>query len=189
MSIILQKKEVNTLLGDIIKHLQPDRAFENFYSQLQSIVSKILANITDFSVLFSMDKFLQFLDLFQKESIKVEVCKSVTNAFLRNNSDYNSISDIVIINSMMQICKSLHDYVKYGHIKMQQYDSIGLWINSFEVPWHLMTKNERFPTWYVRLSTELSSMIKRNSSKTWTFVRMQGPHSRTWTTSLRSWFE
>jgi hypothetical protein len=59
-----------------------------------------------------MDKFLQFLDLFQKESIRVEVCKSVSYAFLRNNTELNAINDIVIINSMIQICKSMHDYVK-----------------------------------------------------------------------------
>lgn len=49
-----KKKEINTLLGDIIKHIQPDRSFEKFYSQLQSIVSKILTYLTDFNILFSM---------------------------------------------------------------------------------------------------------------------------------------
>ena len=49
-----EKKEINTLLGDIIKHVQPDRKFENFYPQLQSIGSKILIYITDYNVLFSM---------------------------------------------------------------------------------------------------------------------------------------
>ena len=50
------KKEINTLLGDIIRHVQPDRIFERFYPQLQSIVSKILVYMTDFSILFSMVK-------------------------------------------------------------------------------------------------------------------------------------
>ena len=49
-----QKKEINTLIGDIIQHVQPDRKFENFYPQLHSIVAKILIYITDFNVLFSM---------------------------------------------------------------------------------------------------------------------------------------
>ena len=52
--LIKQKKEINTLLGDIIRHIQPDRIFESFYSQLQSIASKILIYITDYSVLFSL---------------------------------------------------------------------------------------------------------------------------------------
>ena len=67
----------------MIKHVQPDRAFEAFYPQLQSIVSKILVYITDFNVLFSMDKFMQFFNLFQKDSVKLDVCKSITYAFLR----------------------------------------------------------------------------------------------------------
>lgn len=54
ISEILQKKEVNKILADIIKHMTPDRAFEDFYSQLQSVVTKILAHIHDFSVLFSI---------------------------------------------------------------------------------------------------------------------------------------
>ncbi len=97
-------------MGDVIKHVQPDRKFEKFYPQLQSIISKILEFLTDFNVLFSIDKFLQFLDLFQKESIKVEVCKSIAYSFLRNSNEIKD--DVVIINSMMQICKSMHDYVK-----------------------------------------------------------------------------
>lgn len=48
------KKEINALLGDIIRHIQPNRTFENFYPQLQSIISKILVYVSDFIVLFSM---------------------------------------------------------------------------------------------------------------------------------------
>ncbi|RNA42489.1 hypothetical protein BpHYR1_036590 [Brachionus plicatilis] len=103
------KKEINTLIGDIIKHVQPDRQFENFYPQLQSIVSKILTYVTDYNILFSMDKFMQFLNLFQKDSIKMEVYKSILNGFLKSTEDFND--DIVVMNSIMQICKSMHDYV------------------------------------------------------------------------------
>ncbi len=101
---------MNLLLGDVIKHVQPDRKFEKFYPQLQSIVAKILEFITDFTILFQIEKFSQFLDLFQKESIKVEVCKSIAHSFLRYSNEIKD--DVVIINSMMQVCKSMHDYVK-----------------------------------------------------------------------------
>ena len=30
----VQKREMNTILGDIIKHMTPDRAFESHYSQV-----------------------------------------------------------------------------------------------------------------------------------------------------------
>uniref|UniRef100_A0A4W3I4S5 VPS35 endosomal protein-sorting factor-like n=1 Tax=Callorhinchus milii TaxID=7868 RepID=A0A4W3I4S5_CALMI len=76
------KRQVNTVLADVIKHLTPDRAFEDAYSQLQSIITKVLYNFHDFAVLFSMEKFLPFLDMFQKESVRVEVCKCIMDVFI-----------------------------------------------------------------------------------------------------------
>uniref|UniRef100_A0A6I8QAG6 VPS35 endosomal protein-sorting factor-like n=1 Tax=Xenopus tropicalis TaxID=8364 RepID=A0A6I8QAG6_XENTR len=80
---ILQKREVNTILADIIKHMTPDRAFEDAYQQLQSVITKVITHFQDFSVLFSVEKFLPFLDMFQKESVRVEVCKCIMEAFIR----------------------------------------------------------------------------------------------------------
>uniref|UniRef100_D3YW19 VPS35 endosomal protein-sorting factor-like n=1 Tax=Mus musculus TaxID=10090 RepID=D3YW19_MOUSE len=76
------KREVNTVLADVIKHMTPDRAFEDSYPQLQSIIQKVIAHFHDFSVLFSVEKFLPFLDMFQKESVRVEVCKCIMEAFI-----------------------------------------------------------------------------------------------------------
>ncbi|KAK3583633.1 hypothetical protein CHS0354_039460 [Potamilus streckersoni] len=103
------KREINTILNDIIKHMTPDRAFEDFYPQLQSIVSKILSHVHDFSMLFSLDKFLPFIDMFQKETAKVEVCKNIVEAFTKYQVE--TTTDPVIINAMMFICKTLHDSV------------------------------------------------------------------------------
>ncbi|GFO28653.1 upf0505 protein c16orf62-like protein [Plakobranchus ocellatus] len=75
------KRELSTILGDIIKHMIPDRAYEDFYPQLQSVISKILDHQHDFSLLFSLEKFLPFIDMFQKEGIKVEVCKGIFESF------------------------------------------------------------------------------------------------------------
>uniref|UniRef100_A0A8C3B1R7 VPS35 endosomal protein-sorting factor-like n=1 Tax=Cyclopterus lumpus TaxID=8103 RepID=A0A8C3B1R7_CYCLU len=89
------KREVNTVLADVIKHMTPDRAFEDAYPQLQSVIRKILTYFHDFSLLFSMERFLPFLDMFQKDSVRVEVqslknemfllCdkKKVTNVFIK----------------------------------------------------------------------------------------------------------
>lgn len=49
-----QKREVNTVLSDTIKHIMPDRAFEDAYAQLQSVIRKILTYFHDFSIIFSM---------------------------------------------------------------------------------------------------------------------------------------
>ena len=43
------------------------------------LLDRILIHSPPFS---PQDKFLPFVDMFQKESVKVEVCKIITNAFL-----------------------------------------------------------------------------------------------------------
>lgn len=63
--------------------MQPDRAFEHHYPQLTRVMDRILAHMHDFSIVFSMDKFLPFLDMFQKDSVKVDVCKVIMEAFVR----------------------------------------------------------------------------------------------------------
>jgi len=50
----------------------PDRAYEDHYPQLQSIVSKILhKRSSNFADLFAHEKFMPLIDMFQKESVKV----------------------------------------------------------------------------------------------------------------------
>ncbi|XP_026101262.1 UPF0505 protein C16orf62 homolog isoform X1 [Carassius auratus] len=103
------KREVNTVLADIIKHMTPDRAFEDAYPQLQSVIKKILPHFQDFSVLFSMEKFLPFLDMFQKDSVRVEVCKSIMEVFIKHQQE--ATRDPVILNALLHICKTMHDSV------------------------------------------------------------------------------
>ena len=50
-----------------------------------------------------MDKFLPFLDLFELDSVKVEVSKAVMSAFCTLQKE--TTSDPVILNSMMYIGK------------------------------------------------------------------------------------
>uniref|UniRef100_A0A4W5MFA1 VPS35 endosomal protein-sorting factor-like n=1 Tax=Hucho hucho TaxID=62062 RepID=A0A4W5MFA1_9TELE len=74
------KREVNTVLSDIIKHMTPDRAFEDTYPQLQSVIRKILTYFHDFSVLFSMVR----LDLtFSSLKQSLFLCDSPSGAFQR----------------------------------------------------------------------------------------------------------
>ncbi|KAK2564040.1 VPS35 endosomal protein-sorting factor-like [Acropora cervicornis] len=95
------KREVNTLIGDVIKHMTPDRAFEQHYLELQSIMSKMLEHIHDFSILVSMDKFLPFLDMFQKEGIKVDVCKLIMEAFAKHQQ--MPTNDPVVVNALLAL--------------------------------------------------------------------------------------
>uniref|UniRef100_A0A8D0FRK7 VPS35 endosomal protein-sorting factor-like n=1 Tax=Strix occidentalis caurina TaxID=311401 RepID=A0A8D0FRK7_STROC len=82
------KREVNTVLADVIKHMTPDRAFEDAYPQ---------------------EKFLPFLDMFQKESVRVEVCKCIMESFIKHQQE--STKDPVILNALLHICKTMHDSV------------------------------------------------------------------------------
>ncbi|XP_061912130.1 VPS35 endosomal protein-sorting factor-like [Entelurus aequoreus] len=103
------KREVNTVLADVIKHMTPDRAFEDAYPQLQSVIRKVLAHFNDFSVLFSMERFLPFLDMFQKDGVRVEVCRFIMDVFIKHQLE--PTRDPVILNAMMHICKTMHDSV------------------------------------------------------------------------------
>ncbi|KAI4469048.1 esophageal cancer associated protein [Holotrichia oblita] len=100
-------KEVDIILADLIKHVQPDRVHENFYPQLKQIVQKVISHMTDFEVLLSMDNFLPLIDLFQQENCKVEVCKLVVSSCTGSHHT----SDPVITNALMYICSVLHDSV------------------------------------------------------------------------------
>uniref|UniRef100_A0A8B9KFF9 VPS35 endosomal protein-sorting factor-like n=1 Tax=Astyanax mexicanus TaxID=7994 RepID=A0A8B9KFF9_ASTMX len=95
------KREVNTVLADIIKHMTPDRAFEDAYPQLQSVMKKILTYFHNFSVLFSMEKFLPFMDMFQKDSVRVEVCKSIMEVFIKHQQE--PTRDPVILNALLHV--------------------------------------------------------------------------------------
>ncbi len=57
-------------------------------------------------MLFSIDRFLPFLDLFQQDRTKVEMCKSVLEAFLANQKE--TTSDPVIVGALTYIGKVRH---------------------------------------------------------------------------------
>ncbi|CAF3518945.1 unnamed protein product [Adineta steineri] len=101
-------RELNTMLGDVVKHLTPDRAFEEYYGKLHGIMVKLLNNIEDFASLFAMDKILPFLDLFQRENVRVDLFKSILQAFV-NRSSQEKTNDPVLIAAMMHCAKSVHD--------------------------------------------------------------------------------
>ncbi|XP_012255846.2 VPS35 endosomal protein-sorting factor-like isoform X2 [Athalia rosae] len=100
--------EVNLFLGEIISHLTPNRAFEQHYSQMQSIVERVVANTQDFESLLTMENFLPLIDLFHKESIKVEVCKTVIEGL---GSQGGLITDPIVINALMFLARIMHDSV------------------------------------------------------------------------------
>ena len=81
----------------------------SFYSHLLHTFSSYLHSswsIFPFSsVLFSIDRFLPFLDLFHVDRTKVDMCKTVLEAFVANQTE--PTSDPVIINALTYIGKVL----------------------------------------------------------------------------------
>ncbi|CAI8033056.1 VPS35 endosomal protein-sorting factor-like [Geodia barretti] len=144
------KREVNTLLDDIIKHMTPGRVFENHYPELVSIINRILAHMTDFHVLFSMDKFLPFMDLLQKDSVKVEVCQNVVKSFIIHQEE--ETSDPVVINANMYLCKVMHDHLNALSLDDER-RQIGNLVIGF------LMKVRPLTSWSVQLSVKTSPQI------------------------------
>uniref|UniRef100_A0A663ER11 VPS35 endosomal protein-sorting factor-like n=1 Tax=Aquila chrysaetos chrysaetos TaxID=223781 RepID=A0A663ER11_AQUCH len=99
-------REINTVLADVIKHMTPDRAFEDAYPQVNNLFCQICKNLM---CVFLDEKFLPFLDMFQKESVRVEVCKCIMESFIKHQQE--STKDPVILNALLHICKTMHDSV------------------------------------------------------------------------------
>lgn len=134
-----QVNEVNTLLGEIIVRMNQNRFFEKHYNELQSISNNIIENIEDVEALLLsvsgnsprvvmfigyifhfgfllQENFLPLMDLFQKESIRVEVCKNIMNTYkakvaIRPDDDLDG-TDSVVINALMFVCKALNDSIR-----------------------------------------------------------------------------
>ncbi|XP_012245871.1 VPS35 endosomal protein sorting factor-like isoform X3 [Bombus vosnesenskii] len=100
--------ELNLFFGKIIDRLNPNKSFEHFYPQLQNIIEKVISHTQDFESLLAMDNFLPLIDLFHKESIKVEVCKTVMEGISVQSSP---ITDPIFINALMFIARIMHDSV------------------------------------------------------------------------------
>ncbi|XP_003704480.1 VPS35 endosomal protein-sorting factor-like isoform X2 [Megachile rotundata] len=100
--------ELNVFFGKIIDRLNPNKSFENHYLKLQSIIEKVVSHTQDFESLLAMDNFLPLIDLFHKESVKVDVCKTVIEGL---SIQTGPITDPIIINALMFIARIMHDSV------------------------------------------------------------------------------
>ncbi|XP_012161991.1 UPF0505 protein CG8202 isoform X2 [Ceratitis capitata] len=100
---------INDLLGTISLRMSANRVYEKHYSQLQTILDKILQFFKNIELLLVQENFLPFLDLFQKDSIKLIVCKNILTMFQLKCE--NNISDEIVINALMFIGKILNDSV------------------------------------------------------------------------------
>lgn len=113
-------KEIDTILSEVIVRMNQNRTFEKHYSELQSICNSIIGNVKDLEALLTTDNFLLFIDLFKKDSIRMDVCKEILIAYKSNvpvpaYEQESIISDVVVMNSLLQISKHLNDGITYDH--------------------------------------------------------------------------
>lgn len=103
-------KEVNRILGDIISHLLPDRAYESCPNVLVQILEKLIRHLRSFSLMLSMDKFMPYLDMLQKEDVKLEAAKMLLEAHAKYDRE-ETTSDAVLLNGIMFASKAIHDAI------------------------------------------------------------------------------
>lgn len=105
----LKFSEIDKVLGEIILRMSQDKCYEHHYIQLQSIIEKLIRNSKDLENLLCIDNFLLTLDLFHKESLKVDICKCVITNYKPNPQ--RTVSDPVVTNTLLYVCKILNDSV------------------------------------------------------------------------------
>lgn len=101
------EREVNIFLKDVIKHAKKDNAFHNMQGPLLNIVQKIMEHSKDLHSTLSMDNFLPVLDLLEKQS-KVDASKAILRRFADTGK---ATSDPIIIHTLMDVSRSLHDSI------------------------------------------------------------------------------
>jgi hypothetical protein len=100
-------REVNIFLKDVLKHVKKDGAHKTLQEELAGIVEKIMMHCKDLNKTLAMDNLLPILDLLEKKH-KVSASKAVLVQFSRSGF---LTSDPVIIHTLFDVARSLHDSV------------------------------------------------------------------------------
>lgn len=99
-------------MADVIGRMaQQPRAVETHYVELHSIAERLVTHTVNFEGLLTADSFLQFVDLFQKDAVRLDVCKRVLLECRNRAVDNAPICDPVVINALMHISRVLSDSV------------------------------------------------------------------------------
>ncbi|XP_077490535.1 VPS35 endosomal protein-sorting factor-like [Amblyomma americanum] len=100
-------REVDALLGALVRQLVPDRAYENHPQQLARIVERLLQHVTDFGRLCAMEHFLPLLDLLPRDGgARLQGCKAVMAAFLAQQKE--PTRDPLVLHALMHVGQCLH---------------------------------------------------------------------------------
>lgn len=110
-----EMNQINSILNNIIKHVVSKKEFLNCNEDLIQILVKIMnSSVVDFQQFLTSEIFVPFIEMFQKESIKVQACKTVMQHLIKSvrkgedNLNYNE-SDYMSI--LVYITRTMHDSI------------------------------------------------------------------------------
>ncbi|XP_030374036.1 VPS35 endosomal protein sorting factor-like [Scaptodrosophila lebanonensis] len=147
--------EVNRFLGELNSRMCLGKAYEKHYPQLQSILTKIMQNYRTIELLLIQEHFLPYLDLFHRESVRVEVCKNILSHYKQNSEEHTC--DAVVINALMYLGKILNDYVNALTVEDER-RQIGQLINGFIHKVHFGRDLEQQLSFYVEARGTFSNL-------------------------------
>ncbi|XP_034113243.1 VPS35 endosomal protein sorting factor-like [Drosophila albomicans] len=147
--------EVNRLLGELNTRMCLGKAYEKHYGQLQSILTRIMQNYRSIELLLIQPHFLPYLDLFHKESVRVEVCKSILSYYRQNSEEQTC--DAVVTNALMYLGKILNDSVNALTVEDER-RQISQLINGFINKVHFGRDLEQQLSFYVEARGTFSNL-------------------------------
>jgi hypothetical protein len=125
-------REVGILFSDLRKHLKGFQDISSIENALQNILLILLENTNDFVKVFNMPHFLFIFDLL-KSSTKAIVSQAMLNSFGRKTFKSDEVVEPIVLNSLFDLSKALHDSLNYlsdeNQIKLIS-DSICIFINN-----------------------------------------------------------
>ncbi|KAF7273553.1 hypothetical protein GWI33_013750 [Rhynchophorus ferrugineus] len=101
-------KEVDSLLGDLLSHMHKSEADYDCSAQLQNIIERIVADISDIESFLTMETFFPVMELFREKSRQVEVSKMILVKF---NSMIEETNDPMVANVLIYLGTILHNSV------------------------------------------------------------------------------
>ncbi|ALC47849.1 CG8202 [Drosophila busckii] len=147
--------EVNQLLGELNTRMCLGKAYEKHYAQLQSILTRVMQNYRSIELLLIQPNFLPYLDLFHKETARVEICKIILNYYKQNSEERTY--DAVVTNALMFVGKILNDSVNALTVEDER-RQISELINSFIRKVHFGKDLEQQLSFYVEARGTFSNL-------------------------------
>ncbi|XP_050345675.1 VPS35 endosomal protein-sorting factor-like isoform X1 [Nymphalis io] len=107
----LSAQHINMLLRGTIRYMiKCGKPIDDYSSQIQLVVKRMLKSIPDVEELFLMDAFMPLVELVQTSNARTMMAKTVLLVFFERCNSVQ-IEDHIIIASLMRLCSILHEAI------------------------------------------------------------------------------